>query len=189
MTVQQMQQSSACTALYTPSADRLDTGHGLVPVICFHLPTEPNGFLSNWYPAEFDLDGHHFTSTEQYIMYRKAELMNDPATAQKTLQTDDPQKQQDLGQSVTPFIPKLWDGTCQLIALRALTAKFTQNPALRQALLATGDAWLVECAHKDKIWACGCRLTEPERLNIQQWPGKNILGFALMEVRRGIREE
>ena len=41
----------------------------------------------------------------------------------------------------------------------------------------------VECAHSDRIWACGIRLNEEDRHNILKWIGQNLLGFALMEVR------
>jgi predicted NAD-dependent protein-ADP-ribosyltransferase YbiA (DUF1768 family) len=39
-------------------------------IICFHNPVEENGYLSNWYPSQFTLDGKHFSSAEQYMMYR-----------------------------------------------------------------------------------------------------------------------
>ena len=42
-------------------------------ILCFHLIDEPNGFLSNWYPSPFTLDGQHFTSVEQYMMYQKVQ--------------------------------------------------------------------------------------------------------------------
>jgi ribA/ribD-fused uncharacterized protein len=66
-------------------------------------------------------------------------------------------------------------------------AKFSQNEDLKEKLLSTGDAYLVECAGSDKVWACGRRLTEDERLNASSWTGTNILGFALMEVRNMLR--
>ena len=49
-------------------------------IICFHLIDEPNGFLSNWYPSPFTLDGQYFTSVEQYMMYRKAITFGDTET-------------------------------------------------------------------------------------------------------------
>ena len=42
-----------------------------------------------------------------------------------------------------------------MIAYEVLLAKFTQNEDLKKKLLETGDAYLVECAGSDKIWACG----------------------------------
>lgn len=58
---------------------------------------------------------------------------------------------------------------------------------MRRRLLETGDAWLVECAKGDKIWACGRRLTDDRRLSVSEWDGTNILGFALMEVRERLK--
>ena len=38
-------------------------------VVCFHLITEPNGYLSNWYHSPFELDGEHYCCVEQYLMH------------------------------------------------------------------------------------------------------------------------
>ena len=71
----------------------------------------------------------------------------------------------------------------QRIAVRGLLAKISQNADLKKQLMDTKDAYIVECAHSDKIWACGIRLNESERFDASKWQGQNILGFALMEVR------
>lgn len=39
-------------------------------VVCFHNPDEKNGYLSNWYRAEFEADGIKYSSMEQFMMYR-----------------------------------------------------------------------------------------------------------------------
>ena len=72
--------------------------------------------------------------------------------------------------------------------MRGLLAKFNQNADLRERLINTKEAYLVECAHSDKIWACGIRLNESERFDATKWTGQNILGFALMAVREIIQE-
>ena len=74
------------------------------------------------------------------------------------------------------------------MAVRGLLAKFSQNDELRKKLLDTGNAYLVECAYKDTIWACGIRLNEPARFDASLWRGQNIPGFALMEVRALLRQ-
>lgn len=38
-------------------------------IICFHNPDEENGYLSNWWLSDFEVDGIKFTSAEQYMMY------------------------------------------------------------------------------------------------------------------------
>ena len=156
--------------------------------IFFHLPEEPNGYLSNWYPASFTLDGIIFSSTEQYIMYRKCMLFGDDTSAAAVLATDDPTKQQKIGRGALGFIPTVWNGMKQPIAYRGLLAKFSQNESLKSQLLDTGNACLVECAHSDVIWACGIRLNENDRFDIDKWKGQNLLGFTLMEVRTTLQK-
>lgn len=165
------------------SCDRLLISGRQVDAVFFHLPEEPYGFLSNWYLSPFDLDGIHYSSMEQYIMYQKCILFGDQDTAQKVLLTDDPSEQQKLGKLCTGYINGVWAGARQAIAVRGLLAKFSQNADLKKQLMDTKDAYLVECAHSDKIWACGIRLNESERFDASKWQGQNILGFALMAVR------
>ena len=169
--------------------DMLKVNDRTVSAVYFHLPEEPDGYLSNWYRAEFDLDGIHFTSTEQYIMYRKCTLLGDQASAKAVLATDDPEKQQAIGQKAQGYIGNLWAGSRQMIAAKGLMAKFSQNDDLKQQLLSTGDSWLVECAGSDKVWACGIRLKDDSRRDIANWTGTNILGFALMQVREMLKNE
>ena len=37
-------------------------------IICFHNPYEENGYLSNWYPVQFSVNGIDFSSMEQFMM-------------------------------------------------------------------------------------------------------------------------
>ena len=61
-------------------------------IICFHLVDEPNGYLSNWYPSPFTLDGIAYSTVEQYMMYQKAVTFGDTDTANAILAADDPGK-------------------------------------------------------------------------------------------------
>lgn len=169
--------------------ETLKIGDESCGAVYFHKPEEPHGFLSNWYPSDFTLDGMQFSSAEQYIMYRKCMTFGDTATAKKVMETDDPAQQQALARNAKGYHDVVWGGLRQVILMRALVAKFTQNEELRDALLDTGDDYLVECAHNDKLWACGERLDGSARLDIARWSGKNILGFALMEVRNMLQSQ
>ena len=33
-------------------------------IICFHNPNEENGYLSNWYPTHFSVDGYLYLSDD-----------------------------------------------------------------------------------------------------------------------------
>ena len=171
------------------SLDTLIISDQEVDAVFFHKPEEPNGYLSNWFLCSFDLDDMHFSSVEQYIMYRKCKLFGDDVSAVAVLATDDVATQQAIGRNARGYIDAVWAGARQMVAYRALMAKFSQNEVLRQQLLDTGDAYLVECAGSDKIWACGIRLDDDRRFDASNWKGSNILGFALMEVREKLKGE
>ena len=167
--------------------EQLRMGGRMADAVFFHLPDEPYGFLSNWYPSPFEIDGIRYSSCEQYIMYQKCILFGDENSAGEVLATDDPETQQTLGRAASGWNEYLWNGNCQLILRRGLIAKFTQNDELRRMLLDTGDAVLVEAANSDKTWACGRGMHNGDRFDISKWDGTNILGFALMDVRDELR--
>ena len=158
-------------------------------IICFHLIDEPNGFLSNWYPSPFTLDGQHFTSVEQYMMYRKAITFGDTETAQAILSTDNVGKIKALGRSVRCYSDTVWNGIRQIVVYRALLEKFRQNPDLKVQLLATHPHTLAECALQDKIWGIGMTMHDEYRFEPDLWPGQNLLGFTLMTVREELSKE
>lgn len=61
--------------------------------------------------------------------------------------------------------------------LEALRAKFSQHSELKELLLSTGDAKLVEHTRSDSYWADGGDGSE-----------KNRLGQLLMQVRQELRQ-
>lgn len=172
-----------------PAFDTLHIGSKTVPAVCFHKPSEPNGYLSNWNLDGFTIDGIAFNCVEQYIMYRKCMLFGDTVSAANILRTADPAAHKALGRGCSDYNEHIWAGIRQPILLRALLAKFRAHPDLLRNLLATGDAYLVECARTDTVWAIGRPLADPRRKDIAQWNGTNILGYALMEARAILRTE
>ena len=167
--------------------DRLTISGRQVDAFFFHRPEEPNGYLSNWYKSPFELDGVRFSSAEQYIMYRKCLIFGDDASAGAVLASEDPAEQQAIGRRAAGYIDKVWAGMRPQAAFRGLYAKFSQNDDLKKRLLDTGDAWLVECAHSDTVWACGIRLDDEARFDAENWRGQNLLGSTLMQVREALK--
>lgn len=157
-------------------------------VICFHNPDEANGYLSNWYLSKFEAEGIRYSSMEQYMMYQKATLFHDAETAEQILNTDNVGKIKALGRSVKNYDDVIWNGMRQLIVFQGLYAKFSQNDDLKQMLLKTGDVLLAECAVQDQIWGIGLSMKDDKRMDIREWRGQNLLGFALMQVRRMLGE-
>lgn len=163
--------------------DFLYTGISKVDAIYFHKPDEEYGFLSNWYQSEFEVDGKKFTSCEQFIMYQKCKILGEYYLANQIMSTDDPAVQKELARNTAKYNERLWAGRRQAVAVRGLYAKFSQNEELKEKLLATNDAYLVEASWTDRTWACGISMKSEDRKEMTKWRGANILGFALMEVR------
>lgn len=155
----------------------------MMNVICFHNPNEENGYLSNWYPSAFRVDGVAFSSMEQFMMYRKAICFHDAPVAAQILATDDVAVIKSLGRKVSNYDDNHWSGVRQIVVYEGLLAKFSQNEDLKEKLKVTGNALLAECAVKDRIWGIGLSMKDKNRLDKSQWNGQNLLGYALMMVR------
>ena len=158
-------------------------------VICFHNPDEENGYLSNWYLSDFFVDGIVFSSMEQYMMYQKAVVFNDVEIANKILATSDVAEIKAYGRKVSNYDDTVWNGVRQIIIYRGLLEKFCQNKKLEHQLLKTGEAVLIECAVKDRIWGIGLNMQDNDRFDMKKWKGQNLLGFALMEVRKVLQKQ
>lgn len=152
-------------------------------IICFHNPYEENGYLSNWYPVQFSVNGIDFSSMEQFMMYRKAQCFQDKNIADKILQTEDVAQIKKLGREVKGYDENFWNGVRQIVVYEGLLAKFSQNHDLKEKLIETDNAILVECAVKDQIWGIGLSMKDENRYNRSKWRGQNLLGYALMMVR------
>ncbi len=156
-------------------------------VICFHNPNEENGYLSNWYPSIFSLNGVTFSSMEQYMMYRKAVCFGDDRVAAQILATEDVAEIKSFGRLVSGYDENLWNGVRQIVVYEGLLAKFSQNSELGEQLKKTGSDVLAECAVKDRIWGIGLSMRDLDKLDRTKWQGQNLLGYALMMVREKLR--
>lgn len=157
-------------------------------IVCFHNPSEENGYLSNWYLCKFIVGNKEFSSLEQFMMYQKAICFKDTVIASQILNTSDVSDIKRLGRCVSGYDENYWNGIRQIIVYEGLLAKFSQNQDLRNMLLNTGDAVLAECAVRDCIWGIGLSMNDPNRMDRQKWRGQNLLGYALMKVRDKLSE-
>jgi ribA/ribD-fused uncharacterized protein len=143
--------------------------------------------MSQWFPAAFEIGGERYATAEHYMMAAKARLFGDAAIAAQVLQAPDPGAAKALGRKIAGFDEALWLARRSPIVEAANAAKFGQNPALREFLLNTGGKVLVEASPVDAIWGIGLAHDDPRASDPAQWPGLNLLGFALMRVRAGLR--
>ncbi|MGY1867750.1 MULTISPECIES: NADAR family protein [Nocardia] len=143
--------------------------------------------LSQWWPAEFTVDGATFKSAEHYMMWRKAMLFGDLAIAEQVLGAGHPSEAKSLGRRITGFDENLWETHRYEIVTAGSIAKFGQHDELRRYLLNTNDRVLVEASPVDRVWGVGMTADDPRIEYPAQWQGLNLLGFALMEARTVLR--
>ena len=159
--------------------------------------------LSNWRPATFvvampahvvatsgdALQDLTFENSEQYMMWAKAILFNDGATATRLLGAEgaDPRTAKKLGRQVQGFDPAVWRACARPIVEHALCHKFQQNPEMLAYLLATQTGThpkvLVEAAPRDRVWGIGLSKKTALECTPSEWRGTNWLGQVLMRAR------
>jgi ribA/ribD-fused uncharacterized protein len=141
------------------------------------------GPFSQWHPSRFMVGGITFSHAEQFMMYAKAMLFGDRATADRVLQATTPREQKALGRQVQGFDEAVWVLFREGVVFDGTYAKYSQNPELCAALLATRGTTLVEASPTDRIWGIGLAEDDPRARDRAQWRGLNLLGEALTRVR------
>lgn len=143
--------------------------------------------FSQWYPSPFVADKVIYKTAEHWMMAAKARLFNDNESLEKILQCDTPKAAKALGRKVKGFDPVTWETNCYGIVIEGNKLKFSQNNGFKNYLLATGDKVIVEASPVDTIWGIGLTEDSKQANNPHSWRGRNLLGFALMEVRDILR--
>jgi ribA/ribD-fused uncharacterized protein len=148
-------------------------GKGQMNVIKFYRVRDTYGFLSNFYKRTITLKGETWPSTEHYFQAQKFAGTRYESEIRKA---KSPREAADAGRDRGKPLRADWEAVKDSVMYEAVKAKFTQHADLRQMLLDTGDATLVECTENDKYWG--------------QTPlgvGENKLGKLLMKVREEIK--
>ncbi|CAB1099329.1 unnamed protein product [Ectocarpus sp. CCAP 1310/34] len=138
----------------------------------------------------FDVLGVRYACGEQLIMSEKAKLFGDMTSYDKIMAATDPKTHKFLGRNVRPFDYAEWERRREEVVLTGSYAKFAQNHAMKHHLLETGTRLLAEASPFDRVWGIGMSACFPGASDSSKWAasGKNLLGKALMEVRRLLRD-
>ncbi len=139
--------------------------------------------LSQWFPAEFEIDGIKYPTAEHFMMAEKARLFDDHSMLQNILECKTPKEAKAFGRKVQNFETEAWQKHSTDIVVKANLAKFSDNQGFSDWLIATAPKILVEASMWDKIWGIGMVASAPGASDPKLWKGRNWLGFALMEVR------
>jgi len=145
--------------------------------------------FSNWHMADFVVKDTAFCCNEQFLMYAKAKLFSDHATAAEILAANDPRTHKALGRKVRGFDEDVWISKRERYMYAGCLAKFSQNSHLADDLFATVGSELVEASPYDTIWGVGLAASSPRILDKSTWRGLNLLGQCLVRVRHQLLVE
>jgi hypothetical protein len=128
-------------------------------------------FMSNFSASEVELDGLGYPTVEHAYQAAKT---SDATERRRIREADSPSKAKKLGQQVK--LRADWEEVKLQIMEDLLIQKFS-DPALKQKLLDTGEAYLEETnTWGDKFWG------------VCKGNGKNHLGKILMKIRKSLGE-
>jgi N-glycosidase YbiA len=140
----------------------------------FYSVTDEFGDFSNFAAYPITLDGEVWPTAEHYFQAQKFE---DRAHRRRIRNAKSPMVAARLGRDRKQKLRRDWESVKVEVMRRAVRAKFQQHDDLRDLLLGTGEAKIVEHTENDAYWGDG-----------GDGSGKNMLGQILMEVRSELRD-
>lgn len=141
----------------------------MTPSILFYETDKAYGCFSNFSRHAVAIDGTTWSTTEHFFQAAK---FIDPADIAAVHAAGTPFLAAQMGRERHRSFRSDWEAVRDGVMLQALRAKFTQHPALREILLSTRGATLVEHTANDRYWADG-----------GDGSGRNMLGILLARVR------
>ena len=144
------------------------------PRIEFYGMRAEYGCFSNFWPTPITVNGLVWPTSEHYFQAQKFTQSEHQEAIRRVAS---PMIAARMGRSRARPLRADWEIVKEEAMLTALLAKFSQHADLRQQLLATGDATLVERSPRDAYWGDG-----------GDGRGLNRLGQLLMRVREEMRQ-
>jgi ribA/ribD-fused uncharacterized protein len=137
--------------------------------ILFYGTSDEYGAFSNFAAYSIKVHGKRWPTSEHFFQAQKFE---DSTVREAIRAVKSPLIAARMGRDRKHRIRRDWDKARVEIMREALRAKFTQHDDLREQLLSTGDAEIVEHTENDEFWGDG-----------GDGSGTNMLGRLLMELR------
>ena len=142
--------------------------------ILFYKTNEPYGCFSNFSKHGFSIDGIYWSTSEHYF---QAQKFHDKKIQNIIREQLSPMKAAEMGRNRVFSLRNDWELVKDDVMRLAVFEKFRQNEVIRNILLSTKDAILIEHTYNDRYWADGGDGT-----------GNNMLGIILMETRKLLEE-
>jgi N-glycosidase YbiA len=145
----------------------------MATVINFYSTTDEYGCFSNFAIFPIKLHGKVWPTSEHFFQAQKF-----PGTEheREIREAKSARVAARLGRDRKKPLRRDWEAVKDDVMREAVRAKFTQHSDLREILLNTGEAMIVEHTENDSYWGDG-----------GDGSGKNMLGRILMEIRAELR--
>ena len=144
-------------------------------VINFYSVHDEFGEFSNFAGYPIVLKKKRWPSVEHFFQAMK---FSDPKDREAVRRANSPALAARLGRDRKKKLRRDWESAKVGVMREAVLAKFSQHEELRELLLSTGSAKLVEHTENDDYWGDG-----------GDGRGKNMLGRILMDVRESLGHE
>jgi ribA/ribD-fused uncharacterized protein len=150
----------------------------------FYTFSECDHPFSSFYKSPFEIKGQRYASVIQYMAFLKADLFINRDIKEQIMATDDSSEIYTLSKSVRNYDKNTWlNMYFGNYFISANTEKFSQNEHLKVALLATAGKTIVLTDASERMWGAGCSVDDSRLQDRDLWPGKNLLGELLTNLR------
>ncbi len=157
--------------------DTVETFHGGKYQLS-NLHTCPEGYV-------IEDKGTSFPSSEHHYQFNKLKHHNKGTEAYKMLMQEDTFKAMKLAKDVVPDDEVLESWQPQQEIIDSCRQKYQACPYSREKLL-TSTLILAE-ATGDKFGGSGLNVAQTKECLTEYWPGQNVMGMILMELRAGFQ--
>ena len=147
----------------------------MTETINFYRVTDEYGEFSNFAGYPITVKKKRWPTSEHYFQAQKFEDKEDQEAVRNA---KSPMLAARMGRDRKRKLRRDWESVKVNVMREAVLAKFTQHDELRELLLSTGDAKIIEQTENDDYWGDG-----------GDGRGKNMLGRILMDVRQTLRED
>ncbi len=142
----------------------------------YKVKNEKYGCFSNFSPHGFyDNEGKFWKTSEHYFQAKKFLRLD---LQEQVRQAVGPRKAAEIGRDRSLPLRDDWEEIKNSVMKEALIYKFCQHEDIKEILLFTNDAEIIEDSPIDYYWGCGADGT-----------GKNMLGKLLVEVREILKKK
>jgi ribA/ribD-fused uncharacterized protein len=144
--------------------------------IHFYSSHGSHGCFSNFARYKVKLDGKSWKTAEHYFQAQK--FLGSKKDMKDVFNAKGPMEAALIGRDKRRPLRRDWEKIKDEVMYKVVKAKFSQHSELKELLLSTGDAKIVEHTDKDSYWGDG-----------PDGKGRNQLGKTLMRVRTEFRNE